>query len=265
MVCITHNIVPTPRPPVPSPGSTGILHRPQQGVPEPCTSTALPASCGSQRTQTPILAAHQHPPPLSRRAGGRCGTDPTPEATLDPQPGDHPLSHPGPPPSVSPPRSVPPELRALRSGGSDGPAMAPQQPSAGQYLRSDSGGSATRMLGEGPGADPGGLRERRRRCGPLWGSVAVMAILALQIASTTGLFVYFTMAISKVSAARGPEGGWARAAPRERPEPRLRSGQLLAWDGARRWGTGLLRGSRCAQGEPLSWAAGLGGAAPCPR
>uniref|UniRef100_A0A8V0Z3C0 Tumor necrosis factor ligand superfamily member 10 n=1 Tax=Gallus gallus TaxID=9031 RepID=A0A8V0Z3C0_CHICK len=77
--------------------------------------------------------------------------------------------------------------------------MAPQQPSAGQYLRSDSGGSATRMLGDGPGADPGGLRERRRRCGPLWGSVAVMAILALQIASTTGLFVYFTMAISKVT------------------------------------------------------------------
>uniref|UniRef100_A0A8V0ZGM2 TNF-related apoptosis inducing ligand-like n=1 Tax=Gallus gallus TaxID=9031 RepID=A0A8V0ZGM2_CHICK len=78
--------------------------------------------------------------------------------------------------------------------------MAPQQPSAGQYLRSDSGGSATRMLGDGPGADPGGLRERRRRCGPLWGSVAVMAILALQIASTTGLFVYFTMAISKLKA-----------------------------------------------------------------
>lgn len=95
--------------------------------------------------------------------------------------------------------------------------MAPQQPSAGQYLRSDSGGSATRMLGDGPGTDPGELRERRRRCGPLWGSVAVMAILALQIASTTGLFVYFTMAISKVSAARGLEGGWARAAPREHP------------------------------------------------
>ncbi|XP_021261331.1 tumor necrosis factor ligand superfamily member 10-like [Numida meleagris] len=78
--------------------------------------------------------------------------------------------------------------------------MAPQQPSAGQYLRSDSGGSATRMLGDGPAADPGELRGRRRRCGPLWGSVAVMAILALQIASTTGLFVYFTMAISKLKA-----------------------------------------------------------------
>ncbi|XP_025927932.1 tumor necrosis factor ligand superfamily member 10-like [Apteryx rowi] len=48
------------------------------------------------------------------------------------------------------------------------------------------------------GAGSGG--PRRRHCGPLWGSVAVMAILALQIASTTGLFVYFTMAISKLKA-----------------------------------------------------------------
>ncbi|CAM9380821.1 unnamed protein product [Bubo scandiacus] len=83
--------------------------------------------------------------------------------------------------------------------------MAPHQPSAGQYLRSDSGGSEARMLADGPGPGPGpdgarGGRRRRRRCGPLWGSVAVMAILALQIASTTGLFVYFTMAISKLKA-----------------------------------------------------------------
>ncbi|XP_054695264.1 tumor necrosis factor ligand superfamily member 10-like [Grus americana] len=77
--------------------------------------------------------------------------------------------------------------------------MAPHQPSAGQYLRSDSGGSEAPMLADGTG--PGGTRGRRRqRCGPLWGSVAVMAILALQIASTTGLFVYFTMAISKLKA-----------------------------------------------------------------
>ncbi|XP_059715567.1 tumor necrosis factor ligand superfamily member 10-like isoform X3 [Haemorhous mexicanus] len=92
--------------------------------------------------------------------------------------------------------------------------MAPHPPGAGQYLRSDSGGSDTPMLAEGPAAGPapgdcpgpgpdggpGAARgQRRRRCGPLWGTVAVMAILALQIASTTGLFVYFTMAISKVT------------------------------------------------------------------
>ncbi|XP_074004220.1 tumor necrosis factor ligand superfamily member 10-like [Numenius arquata] len=82
--------------------------------------------------------------------------------------------------------------------------MAPHQPSAGTFLRSDSGGSETPMLAEGPDPAPGagGARggRRGRRCGPLWGSVAVMAILALQIASTTGLFVYFTMAISKLKA-----------------------------------------------------------------
>ncbi|XP_071669481.1 uncharacterized protein [Patagioenas fasciata] len=79
--------------------------------------------------------------------------------------------------------------------------MAPHQPSAGQYLRSDSGGSELRMLPDGPDPVPArGEARGRRRCGPLWGSVAVMAILALQIASTTGLFVYFTMAISKLKA-----------------------------------------------------------------
>ncbi|XP_041896176.1 tumor necrosis factor ligand superfamily member 10-like [Corvus kubaryi] len=91
--------------------------------------------------------------------------------------------------------------------------MAPHPPSAGHYLRSDSGGSDTPMLAEapapapgdcpgagaGPDGGPGAARgQRRRRCGPLWGSVAFMAILALQIASTTVLFVYFSMAISKL-------------------------------------------------------------------
>ncbi|XP_033919714.1 tumor necrosis factor ligand superfamily member 10-like [Melopsittacus undulatus] len=102
-------------------------------------------------------------------------------------------------------RSAVPAAPSERRG--HGRAMTPHQPSAGQYLRSDSGGSEAPMLADGsgpgpgpcPGPSPGALR-RRRRCGPLWSSVAVMAILALQIACTTGLFVYFTMAISKLKA-----------------------------------------------------------------
>lgn len=90
--------------------------------------------------------------------------------------------------------------------------MAPQQPRPGPYgLSAAGGGSEALMLGDGPGGDPrwegGGKRRRRRCCGPLWGSVAVMAIVALQIASTTGLFVYFTMAISKVSPPPGRSSG----------------------------------------------------------
>ncbi|XP_054244667.1 tumor necrosis factor ligand superfamily member 10-like [Indicator indicator] len=80
--------------------------------------------------------------------------------------------------------------------------MAPQEPNAvGQLLRSDSGGSEAPMLPEGPGEPgPGGGGRRRRRHGRCWGSVALLGVLALQVASTTGLFVYFSMAISKLKA-----------------------------------------------------------------
>ncbi|XP_013923110.1 PREDICTED: tumor necrosis factor ligand superfamily member 11 [Thamnophis sirtalis] len=43
-------------------------------------------------------------------------------------------------------------------------------------------------------------RRRRKRCSPVWLAVAAMGIVALQIASATGLFVYFTMSIAKLKA-----------------------------------------------------------------
>ncbi|XP_028923200.1 tumor necrosis factor ligand superfamily member 10-like isoform X2 [Ornithorhynchus anatinus] len=67
------------------------------------------------------------------------------------------------------------------------------------YFRSASSDSSARMMG----SEEAGPRRRRRRrkeapCGPAWVAMALMSVLALQIASTTGLFVYFTMAISKL-------------------------------------------------------------------
>ncbi|XP_048369970.1 tumor necrosis factor ligand superfamily member 10-like [Sphaerodactylus townsendi] len=70
---------------------------------------------------------------------------------------------------------------------------APSQP----YFRSDSSDSAAHMLGDERRAEK---RRRKKRCSPVWLAVAAMGILALQIASTTGLFVYFTMSISKLKA-----------------------------------------------------------------
>ncbi|XP_070616189.1 tumor necrosis factor ligand superfamily member 10-like [Erythrolamprus reginae] len=74
-----------------------------------------------------------------------------------------------------------------------------------QYFRSDSSDSAAYMLGSPSGSEaeaPGRLekRRRRKRCRPVWLAVAAMGIVALQIASATGLFVYFTMAIAKLKA-----------------------------------------------------------------
>ncbi|XP_029463339.1 tumor necrosis factor ligand superfamily member 10-like [Rhinatrema bivittatum] len=70
-----------------------------------------------------------------------------------------------------------------------------------QYYRSDSADSAACMMGPaGPGKEEeaGGQGKRRKGCRPVWLAMAVMAILALQIACTTGLFVYFTLSISKL-------------------------------------------------------------------
>ncbi|XP_062998026.1 tumor necrosis factor ligand superfamily member 10-like [Elgaria multicarinata webbii] len=81
-------------------------------------------------------------------------------------------------------------------------AAAAAAPASQQYFRSDSSDSAARMLGT-PDAEAPARAEKRRpkkRCSPVWLAVAAMAILALQIASTTGLFVYFTMSIAKLKA-----------------------------------------------------------------
>ncbi|XP_006274189.3 tumor necrosis factor ligand superfamily member 10 [Alligator mississippiensis] len=71
-----------------------------------------------------------------------------------------------------------------------------------QFFRSDSSDSSACMMGPAAGrGEPGAGKGRRRQpCSPLWIAMAVMSIVALQIASTTGLFVYFTMSISKLKA-----------------------------------------------------------------
>uniref|UniRef100_A0A8C8RH26 Tumor necrosis factor ligand superfamily member 10 n=1 Tax=Pelusios castaneus TaxID=367368 RepID=A0A8C8RH26_9SAUR len=75
----------------------------------------------------------------------------------------------------------------------------PQQTNQ-HYFRSDSSDSSACMMGSGAGNKdgPGSGKRRGNHCSPVWIAMAVMAILAVQIASTTGLFVYFTMSISKL-------------------------------------------------------------------
>lgn len=92
------------------------------------------------------------------------------------------------------------------------PRMAPAAAPAGQqYFRSDSSDSAAYMLGSPSGSEPEPpaqpeKRRRRQRCSPVWLAVAAMGIVALQIASATGLFVYFTMSIAKVGRGGGRSG-----------------------------------------------------------
>ncbi|XP_072837516.2 tumor necrosis factor ligand superfamily member 10 [Pogona vitticeps] len=73
-------------------------------------------------------------------------------------------------------------------------------PAGQQYFRSDSSDSAAHMLGSA-GGDPLAKHPRGPpRCSRLWLAVAALGILALQIASATGLFVYFTVSIAKLKA-----------------------------------------------------------------
>ncbi|XP_051824062.1 tumor necrosis factor ligand superfamily member 10-like [Antechinus flavipes] len=67
------------------------------------------------------------------------------------------------------------------------------------YFRSDSSDSSACMMGTSDDAEvPRRRQGRSGSCSPVWLAAAAMAILALQVASTTGLFVYFTMSISKL-------------------------------------------------------------------
>lgn len=77
--------------------------------------------------------------------------------------------------------------------------MAPtaKPPSPQPYFRTDSSDSAARMLDGGPSTPH---RPPPKRCSPVWLAVAAMGLLALQLASATGLFVYFTASISKLRA-----------------------------------------------------------------
>ncbi|XP_053554955.1 tumor necrosis factor ligand superfamily member 10 [Bombina bombina] len=73
-----------------------------------------------------------------------------------------------------------------------------------QYYRSESSESATTMLRVGDreesSSGTGEKNRPRRECNPMLLAVAVTFILALQVACTTGLFVYFSMSISKLKA-----------------------------------------------------------------
>ncbi|KAG8448084.1 hypothetical protein GDO86_015249 [Hymenochirus boettgeri] len=77
-------------------------------------------------------------------------------------------------------------------------------PAPQHFHRTDSSESKETMLPraelEGSDSEAGEKRERRRQWNPLWLAVGTVFIVALQVASTTGLYVYFTMSISKLKA-----------------------------------------------------------------
>lgn len=129
-----------------------------------------------------------------------------------------------------------------------GAELAPAAAPAGQqYFRSDSSDSAAYMLGNPSGSEgePPARpekRRRRKRCSPVWLAVAAMGIVALQIASATGLFVYFTMSIAKVG--RGGRSG--------RPSSKQRRA-----GGAGATADPSLREE--APGRPFAWPRGGGG------
>lgn len=96
-----------------------------------------------------------------------------------------------------------------------GNAMA--TPSAQQqhqdYFRSVSSESTTYMMV--PAGGPSGSR-RREAPSKMWVAMVVIVVVVLQIASTTGLFLYLNMSISQVRSASNSLHGdvfWANFAP----------------------------------------------------
>lgn len=75
------------------------------------------------------------------------------------------------------------------------PSAQPQQHQ--DYFRSVSSESTTYMMV--PAAGPSGTR-RKDAPSKMWVAMVVIVVVVLQIASTTGLFVYLNMSISEVRA-----------------------------------------------------------------
>ncbi|KAM8898515.1 TNF superfamily member 10, like [Spinachia spinachia] len=73
------------------------------------------------------------------------------------------------------------------------------------YFRSVSSESTTYMMV--PAGGPSGAR-RRDAPSKMWVAMVVIVVVVLQIASTTGLFLYLNMSISQVGAAVSGRGGW---------------------------------------------------------
>lgn len=71
------------------------------------------------------------------------------------------------------------------------------------YFRSVSSESTAYMMVPASGAS--GAR-RRDSPSKMWVAMVVLVVVVLQIASTTGLFLYLNMSISQVRVALGPPG-----------------------------------------------------------
>lgn len=81
------------------------------------------------------------------------------------------------------------------------PSAQQQQQQQQDYFRSVSSESTTYMMV--PAGGPSGTA-RREAPSRMWVAMVVIVVVVLQIASTTGLFVYLNMSISQVGAAAFP-------------------------------------------------------------